>query len=109
MTLSPKRKLGYRWCGFSVFQIASPIETERLVPETVDIAARAPRGLRVPIEPTASERRQHELTHPPYRDWCQHCVKAKGRHAASKKQLDRQPVIQVDYVFPFDGSEIVSP
>ena len=97
--IDPERKLGYRWCGFSVFQIASPIETERLVPETVDIAARAPRGLRVPIEPTASERRQHELTHLPYRDWCQHCVKAKGRHAASKKQLDRQPVIQVDYCF----------
>ncbi len=97
--IDPERKLGYRWCGFSVFQIASPIETERLVPETVDIAARAPRGLRVPIEPTASERRQHELTHLPYRDWCQHCVKAKGRRAASKKQLDRQPVIQVDYCF----------
>ena len=97
--IDPERKLGYRWCGFSVFQIASPIETERLVPETVDVAARAPRGLRVPIEPTASERRQHELTHLPYRDWCPFCVKAKGRHAASKKQLDRQPVIQVDYCF----------
>ncbi|OLQ00764.1 hypothetical protein AK812_SmicGene16545 [Symbiodinium microadriaticum] len=97
--IDPERKLGYRWCGFSVFQIASPIETERLVPEPVDVAARAPRGLRVPIEPTASERRQHELTHLPYRDWCQFCVKAKGRHAASKKQLDRQPVIQVDYCF----------
>ena len=97
--IDPERKLGYRWCGFSVFQIASPIETERLVPETVDVAARAPRGLRVPIEPTASERRQHELTHLPYRDWCQFCVKAKGGHAASKKQLDRQPVIQVDYCF----------
>ena len=76
--IDPERKLGYRWCGFSVFQIASPIETERLVPETVDIAASAPRGLRVPIEPTASERRQHELTHLPYRDWCPRCVKAKG-------------------------------
>ena len=95
----PERKLDCHWCGFSVFQIAGPIETSRLIPETVDISARAPKGLKVPSEPTASERRQHELTHMPYRDWCPHCVKAKGRHGASKKQLDRQPVIQVDYCF----------
>ena len=95
----PERKLGYRWIGFTVFQSSSPVEIERPVPETVDVSARAPEGLRIPSEPTASERRQHELTHLPYRDWCPHCVKAKGRHGVSKKQLDRQPVIQVDYCF----------
>ena len=75
------------------------MDIERPVPEIVEVATKAPRGLKVPPEPTASERRQYELTHLPYRDWCPHCVKDKGRHGASKKQLDRHPVIQVDYCF----------
>ena len=75
------------------------MDIERPVPEIVEVATKAPRGLKVPPEPTASERRQYELTHLPYRDWCPYYVKDKGRHGASKKQLDRHPVIQVDYGF----------
>ena len=62
-------------------------------------SARPAKGLKTPGEPSISERRQHELTHLPYRDWCPLCVKAKGRHGASKKIVDRQPVIQIDYCY----------
>ena len=38
--------------------------------------------------------------HLPYRDWCEHCVKSKGRQShAVKKKNDRQPVIQIDFSF----------
>ena len=57
--------------------------------------------LKVPGEPSEHERRLHELTHLPYRDWCEHCVRSKGRqsHAVKKKKNDRQPVIQIDFSF----------
>ena len=48
-------------------------------------------------EPSESERRLHELTHLPYRDWCEHCVKSKGRQSHAVKKNDRQPVIQIDF------------
>ena len=37
-----------------------------------------PVGLKVPREPSESERTQHELTHMPYAPWCQSCVHGKG-------------------------------
>ena len=32
-----------------------------------------------PLTPSRKEREQHELTHTPYRSWCLHCVRARGR------------------------------
>ena len=31
-----------------------------------------------PRQPSEEERRNHNLTHLPYRNWCEHCVKAEG-------------------------------
>eukprot|EP00439_Symbiodinium_sp_Y106_P065852 s317_g10.t1 len=33
------------------------------------------------------------------RDWCEHCVKLKGRQSHAVKKNDRQPVIQIDFSF----------
>ena len=55
--------------------------------------------LKIPGEPSESERRLHELTHLPYRDWCEHCVKSKGRQTHAVKKNDRQPVVQIDFSF----------
>ena len=55
--------------------------------------------LKVPGEPSDNERRLHELTHPPYRDLCEHCVKSKGREKHATKKNDGQPVIQSDVSF----------
>ena len=43
----------------------------------------------------------HELTHLPYRSWCSHCVRLKGRAIDHRKQ-NRDPKIpeeHVDYCF----------
>ena len=48
----PGRKLPYRWIGFSVFQVSSPMDIERPVPETVEVATnvtKAPRGLKASL------------------------------------------------------------
>ena len=33
----------------------------------------------VPVLPSEAEVEQHELTHLPFRSWCRHCVRAKGK------------------------------
>ena len=37
-----------------------------------------------PMAPSRKEREQHELTHTPYRSWCPHCVRARGRNRAHR-------------------------
>ena len=41
-----------------------------------------------PMSPSRQEREQHELTHTPYRAWCPHCVRARGRNRAHKTNKD---------------------
>ena len=55
--------------------------------------------LKIPGEPSESERRLHELTHLPYRDWCEHCVKSNLPQSHAVEKNDRQPVIQIDFSF----------
>ena len=53
-----------------------------------------------PQLPTEEERLLHELTHQPYRSWCEVCQRAKGRPAYHKRQpKDKESVIQMDYGF----------
>ena len=35
----------------------------------------------VPVLPWEAEVEQHELTHLPFRNWCRHCVRAKGKES----------------------------
>ena len=74
--------------------------------ETHDKAARDAKALPRPNEPTEQQRATHNLTHLPYRSCCEHCVKAKGRENHSKRQVDRQPVIRVDYCFVNTGPDV---
>ena len=61
------------------------------------VAAPAPRA------PSRLERETHELTHTPYRAWCQHCVRMRGRNTAHKKNPVKEkswiPRISFDYFF----------
>ena len=38
-----------------------------------------------PVQPTKEEVLQHELTHLPFRSWCAHCVRGKGRNPPHKR------------------------
>ena len=63
-----------------------------------------------PKEPTQQEREEHEATHLPYRSWCKHCVRGRGRSEAHRElQADRQhsaPHVSMDYCFMGqDGSK----
>ena len=50
--------------------------------------------------PTPHERKMHEATHLPFRQWCGHCVAAKSKDNVHKHQEDDQrerPTVQVDF------------
>ena len=53
-----------------------------------------------PYVPTRQERLEHEVTHVPYRSWCEHCVKGKAKSTPHKHEANRVegiPVIGLDY------------
>ena len=43
----------------------------------------------IPYTPSRAEREEHELTHIPYRSWCDHCVRARGRNRPHQRNKDK--------------------
>jgi len=70
---------------------------------------RVPRGLNDPKGPTRKEREEHELTHIPYRSWCEFCVKGRGRRSphktkkAGEKEESNELVAKVHMDFYYNG------
>ena len=100
------KDVGFVWTGLTLFQTSDCIPDTIVEQETHDKAARDAKALPRPNEPTDQQRATHNLTHLPYRSWCEYCVKSKGRENHSKRQTDRQPVIQVDYCFVNTGPDV---
>ena len=72
--------------------------------------AEEPRGLRAPLKVSKEQRDAHEITHTPYRAWCRHCVRARGRNAPhrmrTEEQRERQvPKVRMDYFFMSQADE----
>ena len=66
-----------------------------------EAGSRAPVKVADPKLPSAEEVETHNLTHLPYRSWCPHCVRGKGktmdhRRAGRPKMI---PELHVDYCF----------
>ena len=58
----------------------------------------------VPILPSREEVLKHRLTHRPFRSWCPHCIKGKGREDKHKQSTQKHvispiPKIVSDYFF----------
>ena len=58
---------------------------------------------RAPREPSEEERRQHEATHLPYRSWCAHCVKGRGRNTPHRHGQPGGSVPKISMAFFFMG------
>jgi len=83
----------------------STVESDREEEDPEDV--RTPKGIRAPKGPTKKEREDHEKLHLPYRAWCRHCVRGRGRNKAHAKgdaedpeDAERAvPRIAMDYFF----------
>ena len=62
-----------------------------------------------PHEPSAKERAIHDLTHLPYRGWCEHCVRARRpntHHRAKSPSSQRTiPLLVADYCHVRDNQD----
>ena len=64
-----------------------------------------PPQIRRPLtSPSDAERRRHETSHLPFREWCEHCVRGRGRampHFSRQRRGAEEsvPVVQLDYTY----------
>ena len=59
-------------------------------------------ALRRPEEPTAEERRRHEMDHLPFAGWCRACVAVRGKadqHFGKDHDEDAVARVSCDYCF----------
>ena len=73
--------------------------------EPADAGVRKPIKMNDPAEPSDEERRQHDLTHLPYRSWCRHCVGGRGKDAPRKKQDAKGELHELHFDYAFMGDE----
>ena len=84
--------------GATCFEKAD-LQLVNVEPEAPEYVARRPKGLQQPGEPTLTERLEHELTHLPFKPWCEVCVRSKSKQAKSRRLSLKQPVLQMDFSF----------
>ena len=58
-----------------------------------------------PRTPTAEERREHEMTHLPFRSWCRHCVRGRGKEEPCRKVEGERGLPEIHLDFMFMGEE----
>ena len=77
---------------------------------------RTPKVRRRPKQPSKKEIEEHEATHIPFRSWCRHCLRGRGRNKPHRAQGPAQkedadtvvPRIQFDYHFMSQEEERAS-
>ena len=74
--------------------------------------AEVPKIRRKPKGLSKRERKEHEATHLPFRDWCRHCVRGRGRNnphrSSSSKEDNSTQRIYIDYHFMSQEEEKAS-
>jgi hypothetical protein len=58
-----------------------------------------------PRKPNQEAIDEHERTHLPYRNWCRHCVKGRGKEAPHRKTTDKPEMPEFHVDFGFFGDE----
>ena len=70
--------------------------------ETFEEEGRDAKIAKDPGAPTSEEVARHNISHWPYRSWCAHCVRGRGRsrqHRVQQEQGRTIPVMAADYCF----------
>ncbi len=73
----------------------------------------AQKAVRSPRKPTPKEVEDHELTHCPYRQWCEHCVRGQAKddpHRSMTAEESQTSVtrITMDYCYLTEKAEVTS-
>ena len=84
-----------------------PLELEEPVEEDSESGRRAVKRMHNPRLPSEREVQEHFASgHLPYRSWCHHCVRGRGREADHRRKNEEAengiPEYHLDYCFPGD-------
>ena len=82
-------------------------DNEEHAEDQADVGRRKVKKIHDPKLPSAEEVKEHYLSgHIPYRSWCHHCVRGRGRERDHQRKGDREqqgiPEYHLDYCFPGD-------
>ena len=76
-------------------------ETEFEVDTEDELGERKTKKMQDPKMPTKTEIEEHNLTHLPFRSWCRHCVRGRGKELPHKRvgEHGEMPELHVDMCF----------
>ena len=89
------------WTGSTNFEEKIAYNEEYITEdEDTQQSALPAKGIKAPQQPTEQERKEHNLTHLPYRSWCSICVESKGRaNNHPQQKTSKLPVVQCDFAY----------
>ena len=100
-TSQARRMTDKTWTGSTNLEEQTTYTDDYITDEEDNQQAALPaKGVKAPQQRTEQERREHNLTHLPYRSCCSICVESKGRannHPTQKTST--VPVIQCDFAY----------
>ena len=73
--------------------------------EEVELGERKVVKMADPKKPSNEAIVEHDMTHLPYRNWCKHCVRGRGKEMAHKKTEEMPEMTEVHIDFAFMGEE----
>ena len=70
-----------------------------------EFGERKTRRMRDPREQTREEREEHEKTHLPFRSWCKHCVRGRGKQLPHYRGTQQTTMSEVHFDYGLLGKE----
>ena len=58
-----------------------------------------------PKLPTKAEVEEHNLTHLPFRNWCRHCIRGRGKEMPHRKVMEEPTMQEFHFDWAFPGEE----
>jgi hypothetical protein len=74
-------------------------------PDESEAGQRKTKKLGDPVRPKDDEVLEHEHTHLPFRSWCRHCVRGRGKEMPHKKTKEHGEMLELHMDFMFVGDE----
>ena len=77
------------------------VEEHEMAENEEEYGVRKPMRKLDPREPSKQEKEEHDKTHVPYRNWCRHCVRGRGKEEDCRKanRVPEKPEVHMDFMF----------
>ena len=93
-------------CGINSGEVEEIIGVDgRDVDEDEESGTRKTVKIQDPVMPTKAEREEHEKTHLPFRSWCRHCVRGRGKEMPHRSSSEETVGPEMSFDFFFLGDE----